>query len=324
MALSLGAPNTHALRDPGWARDVIRHYYAQQLDLHTDVVAYAADLALRALASAPDGIPHHMVISVLFRQAIAAADAAGELLRWGAVDQAHLQMRALIEARWGLIYALRDPDKWGRYIYVSSLRQNRYRARRWIVGTPEYKAAEYERELRAKYGSTDNPVEGSATAQQLADGIDEILRRPDYVAVSDSRNSFYASRGYEAPWYFDGTVPSNKQITSIRKLAQSVGALGEYDSVYSYASDHTHGGYTGTHLAFDDMGAYVAHVRTPEGLRQTLILSFSLISDCCRRAIEQWRPGESERFVRTYVEKWRELLRQCPEVVVERSRAANR
>jgi hypothetical protein len=97
-----------------------------------------------------------------------------------------------------------------------------------------------------------------------------------------------------------------KRVTSIRKFAAAVDALGEYDSVYKYASDYTHGGYMGTHLALDDMGACVAPICTPEGLRQSLILSFSLVSDCWRRVIEQWRSEELPRFVQKYVGQWRE------------------
>ena len=324
MALHLEPPNTHALLDPDWARGVVRLYYGAQLDLFRDIVRYAADLALRALTSAPDDVPNHMVIGVLFRQAMAAADAVGELLTAGAVDQAHLQMRALVEARWGLVYALRDPEKWGRHIYVSSLRENRYRARRWISGTLEYESGQYERELRTKYGSGDEPPPDPASFQTFVQGIDAILARPAYAQTSASFDAFLSEKGFEAPWYFDGALPKKERVTSIRKFAAAVEALGEYDSVYMYASDHTHGGYMGTHLALDDMGAYVAPIRTPEGLRQSLILSFSLVSDCCRRVIEQWRSEELPRFVQKYVEQWRDLLRNCPDVKLERSHAVNR
>jgi uncharacterized protein YbaR (Trm112 family) len=156
MTARIAAPNTHALYDPAWARAVVDQHYRRQFELYFDIVRYAADLALRALASAPGSIPHHMVLSVLFRQAIAASDAVGVLLKEGAVDQGHLQMRALVEARWGLHLALRDPEKWGRHIYVASLREQRFRAKRWISGTPEYEANLYERELRTNYGNADS------------------------------------------------------------------------------------------------------------------------------------------------------------------------
>ena len=324
MTTRIAVPNTHALYDPNWARAIVDQYYRAQFGLYFDLVRYAADLTLRALASAPDGIPHHMVLSILFRQAIAAADAVGVLLQEGAIDQAHLQLRALVEARWGLHFALRDPEKWGRHIYVSSLREQRHRAKRWIRGTPEYDANLYERELRADYGSADSISQAGDIGPEHVQAVDAILNRAEYADISSSYDAFFKRHRYEGPWYFDGSSPAPDQITSIRKLAVAVDALGEYDSVYKYASDHTHGGQMGTHLSLDERGAYIAHIRTPEGLRESLILSFALLSDCCRRVIEEWRPDERQRFVQRYVVEWRGLLRDCPDVSVERSHTVNR
>jgi hypothetical protein len=52
MPLHVETPNTHALFDPEWARDVVARHYRAQIELHREIVRYAADLALRALASA--------------------------------------------------------------------------------------------------------------------------------------------------------------------------------------------------------------------------------------------------------------------------------
>lgn len=308
--------------DPSWARSAVHDHYASQLQLYRELVRYSADLALGALTSAPDGIPHHMVISVLFRQAIAATDAVSELLEAGAVDQAHLQLRGLMEARWGLIYALRDPDKWGRHIYVASLRENLNRMRQSIPGTDEYKRGEYERELHAKYGPSDvAPDITPEHAQEYSDGIEAVLGKSENKVANEALHGF--GKKYEAPWYFDGAVNPPDQVKSLRQLAKAVGAIGEYDSVYKYASYHVHGGYTGTSLSLDDTGAYVTPIRSPEGLRQTLVLGFGLLSECCLRVIRQWRTGEEAQFVKTYAEKWRDLIRDCPEVILERSRAVN-
>jgi hypothetical protein len=324
MTLKLHRPNTHALWDPRWAEGVVADHYAAQFTLFDELLRYAADLALRSLSSAPDGIPHHMILSVLFRQCIATADSVGALLRVGAVDQANLQLRALIEARWALIYGLRDPDKWGRHIYVASIRENRSRAKRMIPGTDEYKVGEYERQLRETYGSPPGESEDPKKAQEYVTAIDAVLAKPENAAASAALDAFFQQRNYEGPWYFDGSAPEDKQVKSIRGLAKAVDAQGEYDSVYKYTSYHVHGGYYGTAVSLDDMGAYVAHIRTPEDLRQAMVLAFGLLSESCLRVIRQWRSEEEPRFVAQYRDKWRDLIRNCPEVQVERSRAVNR
>ncbi|MFN2603994.1 MAG: DUF5677 domain-containing protein [Gemmatimonadaceae bacterium] len=317
--IKLQVPNTHAIWDPAWARSVIREHYGEQLHLYQELLRFAADLALRALSSAPDNIPQHMIISVLFRQIIAAADAVGELLQAGAVDQAHLQLRALLEARWGLIHGLVDPEKWGRRIYVASQRENRARMRRLIPGTHEYNEAEYERDLRNNYGEQSDASMNAAEAQKYCEAIDAVLAKSENREANEALEKFAKEKRREVQWYFDAPADKLRQIKSIRGLARRVGALGEYDSVYKYASDHVHGGYTGTSLSFDDIGVYVAPLRSPEGLRQTLVLAFGLLSESCLRVIRTWRAPEEAPFVETYKEKWRGLIRDCPDVVIERT-----
>lgn len=317
--IKVQVPNTHALWDPSWARSVIREYYQEQFQLYRESIRFSADLALRALRSAPDAIPQHMILSVLFRQVIAASDAVGELLEAGAVDQAHLQLRALMEARWGLILGLTNPEKWGRRIYVASQRENRSRIRRSIPGTAEYEEGEYERVLRTKYGKQTEANIDPSEAQAYSDAIDAVLAKPENREAGEALEVFAKEKGYEVPWYFDSTGVKPDQIKSIRGLARRVDALGEYDSVYKYASYYVHGGYTGTSLSLDDLGAYVAPIRSPEGLRQTLVLAFGLLSESCLRIIREWRAAEEPLFVKTYFEKWRALLRNCPEVVLERT-----
>jgi hypothetical protein len=312
-------PNTHALWDPSWARAVIRKYYYEQFELSRELMRFSADLALRSLSSAPDAVPQHMVLSVLFRHVIGASDAVGELLEAGAVDQAHLQLRAMLEARWGLILGLTDTEKWGRRIYVASQRENRSRIRRSIPGTKEYEDSQYERALRTKYGEEEDANIDASEAQKYSDAIDAVLAKPENSEANSDLEVFANEKGYEVAWYFDSSGAKADQIKSIRGLARRVDALGEYDSVYKYASYFVHGGYTATSLSLDDLGAYVAPIRSPEGIRQTLVLAFGLLSESCLRIIREWRPDEEPLFVKNYFEKWRTLLRNCPEVVLERT-----
>ncbi len=172
----------------------------------------------------------------------------------------------------------------------------------------------------AKYGGSVLPAQEAVT---LNDAIDAILLRDGYKEISDGFGAYASRQSRPPPWYFDPNAASPKQLASIWKLANEVDAAGEYKSIYRHASYFTHGGYSGTHLKSDVKGVAVGAMRTPEGARQALLLSFSLLSHCIRRVIEQWRAAEMPDFVRTYVEEWRHVIADMPDVEVAIERTVN-
>ena len=124
--MAIERANTHPVWDPPWAAGGVQERYHAQIELGQELVRYGADLLLRAIQSAPDTVSHHVVLSVLFRQELAAFEGAMLALEAAAIGAANVHARGQMEARWGLTLALADPDKWGRHIYVASLRQQRF------------------------------------------------------------------------------------------------------------------------------------------------------------------------------------------------------
>jgi HPt (histidine-containing phosphotransfer) domain-containing protein len=313
--MALEVPNTHPLLDRAWGEAQVADHYSSQIELGRELAEYAANLLLRGLESAPDDIPNHMVLSVLFRNAVVAIDGAVSLMTLGALGAAQLQVRALLETRWGLTLALRDPKKWGLHLYISSRRHDLLQARRNIPGTPEHAAYDAAHQLLQSQGAA--TVFALADAQELAKALERLLSKPEYVAVNDLFERA-ATAGREQPWYFDGNGTN-----TIRSLAKRVDGEGDYLSVYQDLSNQVHPGRILAHLRRDDSGYTLAHVRSPEGFRGLFILVLALTADCCRMVIDRYRSGEQDVFFARYVTNWRAQYKNTPEVEIVLNRLAN-
>lgn len=314
-------PNTHAIWDPGWARSVTEHSYKAQTALGRELVRYGADLLMRALRSAPDAVPDHVLLSVLFRHALSAFDATLVALEAAAPSAASVHVRAQLEARWGLKLALSEPTKWGRHVYVWSLRQQRVAATYQMINPTE--AAELANQMK----TSDLSRTGSAPTQvdwiAYVDHIGAILARPEYRDIDESSAKYAAVRKHEPPWHYDASRPKGRQLVSARQLAQAVGAEAEYDRIYKHSSYYVHGAFTGTSLISDDKGLIVAPLRTAEGWRQLYLLSVGLAVESYRLVINQYREGEVGTFVRGYHDRWRAIIEATPDIDVVISSLVN-
>ena len=278
-------PNTHPLWDPEWAAYKLKDTYVDQIALGKELIRYGSDLLLRALQSTPADIPNHVVLSVLFRQAIAALDGSMLALEVAAVAGAHMHARAQMEARWGLMLALKEPTKWGRHLYVTSRREQRALAARLVPGTPEYEAYADSRAMIEAGG-------GTASKPEYADyvaSVDRILARPENEPIDRAFTEFQRKRGRPAPWYYDPAASPSKRITSFGALARAVGCKGEYDSSYRHSSHYVHGSFTGTSLKYEEEAVVLAPIITPEGWRQLFLFSVCLATASFRRFIDHYR-----------------------------------
>lgn len=317
--MTLETPNTHAVRDPVWGQAVVEKLFREQLGALSDLVQYGADLLMRAMIAAGTSRSQGLVLTVLFRQALVSADAAEVLLRQGAVDAAHLQLRALMEARWGLILAIRDPEKWGKQIYVTSLHEIASWARQAVPGTEAHKANEEIRALVVKYGGEQV---GEEEGRVVVDAIVDVLQRDEHRELSNAFAAYEARQHRPPPWYYDPSA--DKPLSSIWALTKEIGTTGEYKSIYRHASYFVHGGYSGTHMKHDALGGVVSPIRTPEGASQGILLTFSLLADCIRRVIDKWREGELAQYTKQYAEIWKPIIDRMRDVDVQIERAVNR
>jgi hypothetical protein len=310
--MRIEAANTHPIWDPSWASQKLRSSNQQQIDLGQEIVRYGADLLLRSLASVPDAdIANHVVLSVLFRDAIAAFDATMLSLEHGAIGAANVHARAQMEARWGLMLALGDTDKWGRHVFVASRREQRFQAARSVPGTPEFDAyAEVRTRLEAGGAKVSKPENAVRVA-----AMDRDLAKPEYAAINATFADFQKRRKRPARWYYDSSA--QKPITGIRDLARFVGCGPEYETLYRHSSLYVHGAFTGTSVLYDpEKGLAVAPIRSPEGWRTLYIWAVSLACESFKRVMTRYRPGEIDVFARDYSERWRPVIQTTPDIRV--------
>jgi hypothetical protein len=315
--LSTEKQNTHPLWDPAWATHKLEITHKRQIELGDELVRYGADLLLRALQSAPDDLPDHAVLCVLFRDAVAALDGCMHALKGAAVAAAHMHARGQLEAQWGLMLALQDPAKWGRHLYVASRREQRFRAACHVPGTQEYKAYTDARAMIEAGGgkASDDPD----YAQYVA-SLDRALGKPENAPIERAFADFQKRHRRPAPWYYDPSAP--EPLRSIGAMARFVGCKGEYDSLYRDLSHYVHGAFTGISLKYDEKGVALAPIRIPEGWRQLFMFSVSIACGSFRRVINHYRPGEVDTFVRN-AERWRTIIESTPDVEVVLGRIVN-
>ncbi len=312
--------NKHPVWDPDWAGGGVKEKNQEQIALGKELMQFGADLLLRSLSSAPDDAANHSVLAVLFRQGLVALDAVMIALEEAAVPASQVHLRVQMETRWGLIYALRDPGKWGRHIYVSSLREQRLWAARLVPGTPEFDTYEDSRRMIEAGGGQSTKGDN----RDFIDAIDAILTRPENASINAEFKRLEAKWRHPAPWFFDVNVAQASRIRSVGGLARAVGCKGEYDTLYRHSSYYVHGGFTGTSLRYEDQGVMISAIRSPEGWRQAFLLSVSLAIDSFRRVIEHYRPGETQSFSSRYVQHWRSIIQKTPDAQVVIQRIVNR
>jgi uncharacterized protein DUF5677 len=321
--MSVERPNTHPIWDPDWAAGGVQERYQPQIALGKELVHYGADLLMRALQSAPDDVPNHVILAVLFRQALAAFDATMVGLESAAMASANIHARGQMEARWGLKLALADSRRWGRHLYVASLRQQRIWAARLIPGTTEYQQYSEARTVIESAPPTPARKDPVPDWPAYVAGVDRLLARDEYSEIARHFAEFAAERGFDPPWFYDGSLPKGDRLQSFRQLAIHVGCRAEYDTIYKHASYYVHGAFTGTSLSYDERGVAVAPLRTPEGWRQLYLLSVSMATEAYRQIIDRYREAEVAAFARNYNERWRAVIQATPEVEVVLTRMVN-
>lgn len=315
--MSLESSNSHPIFDPAWAIARVKEHFEPQLALADDLVLFGSDLLMRAMESAPKSQAHEVIITVLFRQSLTAADSGFLALACGAIDAASVHGRRLLEARWSLKLALKDPERWGLHLHVASIRETRHLASRLVPGTKEY--AEYAA-ARTVTNAANPPTEASTNMlRQTIAAADAILSRDHLAEISRGFEIGAKLLRREPPWHYDGNAPKEQRIGSIRQLAKTVGCLHEYDTVYKYASYSVHGTNESTHVKRDDAFTAVAPLRTPEGFRSAYMLLASMLVDCNRLIVETYRGGEMESFLRLYNTKWAPAIFSTKDISVQLS-----
>jgi len=309
--------------EPLLDRDQVPREIAENLAEPVSYLAVLADegvgLLKRSFLASKREVRDVVLLPVLFRQVLAFLDAVHLHLVNGSVYAAAPDLRAMFEATLALEWILVGPaerresreawrDRWARQYYVSELRQERDLVRSFIHGTPDH--AKFKRvapDLAKKL--TSDPATVDAARKRVAELGRHIARRPLLRAINSRFGPLKKKLGYEPAWYrVNG--PS-----SVSQLAQRLQKSDEYSILYKQWSEVAHGVRTKQHVRISGNALTIEPIRGFEGLDQVLSLGGSIAERAITFIIDEYRPGELERFAKKRQEDWK-AKRTIPEITV--------
>ena len=125
---------------------------------------------------------------------------------------------------------------------------------------------------------------------------------PEFSGIDAKFQLNYASRSFDKPWYEVYGSPSNK--ISIRKIADAIGKVKEYNYIYSSFSAVTHGGDIFKNVTFEE-NIYINPVRDPQDVPKVRLSAASLAFRVYRMVLEQYLASELDEFNKKYSSEWR-------------------
>ena len=255
---------------------------------------------IRAYHFSAKGIADAVVCGVLLKQMVSMLDAIEILVSSGAVYAAHLPARAAFEASLYLEWILvSDSEKKATYYYVSNLRQERLWASRAIQGTPE--SSDFADAMKdLNFDIHQNRPSLSKEAQQHIAEVNRILSQPELTKVDKDFDKQRGKRKHDLEWH---TLVGAK---SIRKIAEILHRIPEYDLFYSKGSQVTHSASYKDHIKFVGRGFHFKPIRHLDGINVLLNFTVSLALRTYQMTLRYYRPGELQAFSRQYAGEWRE------------------
>lgn len=316
MPNQISVPNTHAVLDPHFAKDQMRHF-AQWLQAGREITAYSADALLRTMKTAHRDLPDLVVIGALFRQVVATSDGCLVCLENGAIQAALLQARSAIEASLYLDWVLsKGKDRWATQYYVASIRQNRSWLMRLLPGTEEQRA--YSKAYAEIGGKPLAPSNQSEIASEV-EKLDELLNDAGYREINgwfeqaSKIGKGKSQRRVEPVWH----SPGPDGVASIAKLARALGREAEYITLYRYMSYFAHGSLADNHFRTQEGKAAVEPIRYPKQFALAFNNTVLLMLGATQRLLEEYRSGELPQFRERYMRKWREVVTNFVNVNIE-------
>lgn len=286
-----------------------KEIYSNQIDLLVDLANYGSNLIPRAYDSSNKHLEDIIIIGVLLKQVVSMVDAIEILVSNGAIQTAHLQARTLFEASLYIDWILKEEsEKRARYYYVSNLRNQRLWALRFITGTREKESFLQVTSDLGKYLNLEDANLEKEARKQLSE-IERVLGQSSFNEIN---KEFEAKRnrktGVEVYWY------KVLGITSIRKLAENVGHLAEYDIYYSRSSQVTHTIAYRDHIQFAKGKILFEPIRQLTELDFLLKFAIGATISTYQSLLNHYRPGELASFVGKYKRDWRHAFLSIPSV----------
>jgi len=283
--------------DREYSIEMVRHF-KDDVELLNEVLDYGSHLLPKAYASSPRDIKAICIIPVQLRQVLVHLDGVAILASAGNCFSAGLQIRSLLEIAHTMEWLLAaDTEAKIHHLYIANLRKRRQWQSIAIAGTPE---AMRHADAASRIPLTPEQLKKLTDEIQR---INEILAMPEFSAIDAKFQSNYASRNFDKPWYEVYGPPSDK--ISIRKIADTIGKLKEYNYIYSSFSAVTHGGDIFKNVTFGD-NLCINPVRDSQDVPKVRLSAASLAFRVYRMVLEQYLPSEMDEFNKKYANEWRE------------------
>lgn len=275
-------------------------HFSAQTKLLQELANYGSNLVIRAYHFSAKGIADAVVCGVLLKQIVSMLDAIETLVSSGAVHAAHLPARAAFEASLYLEWILvSDSEKKATYYYVSNLRQERLWASRTIHGTVE--SASFANAMKdLNFDIHQNRPSLLKEAQQHLVEVNRILSQPELVKIDKDFDKNRGKRKHDPEWH------SLLGAKTIRKIAEALHRIPEYDLFYSKGSQVTHSASYKDHIKFVGRGFHFKPVRHLDGINALMNFTISLTLRTYQMTLRYYHPRELPAFTRQYTEDWRQ------------------
>jgi hypothetical protein len=293
-------------------RREIEDNFADPLSYLVVLADYGIELLQRSFVASGRRVWDVILLPTLFRQVLVCLDSIHVQVSVAVVRGAIPSLRGLFEAALAIEWILeKGKERWGTQFYVGELRQERAWNRAVQPGSPENQ--ELLRQAPPGFADRFQDPERIAAARTRIQQIDETLEEDSqFREISDAFDAYKKKRNlrYEPVWYSPGGGP-----TSLRKLAEALNRLTDYDVLYAQWSEVQHASRTQGSIQIPERGKLMIEpIRSLDGLDVDLFHAGRIAERTFRMIVEEYRPGDP--FRSKMQNEWKHL-REVPEIVVE-------
>lgn len=273
-------------------------HFAPQVALLHDLANYGSNLVLRAYGSSGKDTADVLVCGVHLKQIVSMLDSVEVLFSAGIVHAAFLPARAAFEASIYLDWILfSDSNRKANCYLVANYRDERLWALRVTHGTPEkaaFDAATSGMGLDLHASRTTLAAEAATHLAEVA----RILSQVGLQAIDQEFDMKRKKRKRDLEWY------ELAGATSIRKVAEAVSRLPEYDYFYSKGSQVAHTASYKDHVRFAKGHVRLKAVRHVDGADTLVKFVVGVAIHAFQVVLKRYRPGELSAFSKKYLADW--------------------
>ena len=303
--------NTNIL-DRDEACSHVDQYFGHQKILLEQIVNYGTNLIVRSWESSNKTFRDVIILSVLMKNIVSLIDSISIQFNSGSVENSKYHLRGIFESYTYLKFILSDKtNEKHLYYYVYEIR-NRLKWVKRAMGAGE--DAEWFQSASESAGINGiNGVFDKERVDEEFNMLKGLLESKKYKEINRKFDDCRGKKKFDPAWY----KPISDKLTSIRKLAEDVGLIGEYDIFYGLLSSTIHGDVVSSHVSFGDGVVNFAKLRRLDHASFVLNMTVVYIFKVYMSIIEMYRPQELPAFAKKYDEEWRIPFKTMPNIRYE-------